>query len=42
MIVERWGIKQGLKLAKDRGWEEVELDGDLKTVMKLINNANGS
>lgn len=37
---ELWGIKQGLKLAKERGWEEMELDSDSKTAVDLINNNN--
>ena len=30
----------GLKLAKDRGWEEVELDSDSKTTVDLVNSTN--
>ena len=34
--VELWGIKRGLKLAKDRGWKKVIIETDCETALELI------
>lgn len=33
---ELWGIKRGLKLAKDRGWRKAIIEKDCETALELI------
>lgn len=34
---ELWGLRQGLKLAKERGWEGIEVESDSKKGLDIIN-----
>ncbi|KAM7504752.1 hypothetical protein LguiB_003656 [Lonicera macranthoides] len=35
---ELWGMRQGLKLAKERDWEGMELESDSLTAVDIVNN----
>lgn len=37
-MVELWGLREGLKLVKERGFHNVEVEMDANAVVKAINN----
>ena len=37
LTIELWGLRQGLKLAKERQWEEVEVESDSLVAVELAN-----